>query len=176
MNTKPTFSRRDFIACSATGAALCTLGAGCQKSAERKTIPVGLQLYSVRKDCAEDFPGTVAKVAQMGYDGVEFAGYYDYTAKDLRKLLEDNGLKCCGTHAQWATLQDDQLAATIEYNKTIGNKYLIVPWLDPNTHTTKQAWLDTAKKFNELAEKVRPHGMMVGYHNHAHEFKPVDGG
>jgi len=106
---------------------------------------------------------------------VEFAGYYDYSAKDLRKLLDDNGLKCCGTHAQLDTLLGDNLPGTIEFNKIIGNKYLIVPWLDPKKYSSAEGWKNAADMFNELAKKVEPHKMQVGYHNHSHEFKPVDG-
>lgn len=139
----------------------------------KKEIPVGLQLYTVRKECEKDFPGTIAAVGKMGYAGVEFAGYYNTRAQDLRKILDDNGLKCCGTHTQLDTLLGDKLAGTIEYNKVIGNKFLIVPWLDPNKYTTKAAWLETAKVFNEIAEKVKAAGMVVGYHAHAGDFKPV---
>ena len=174
-------SRRDFLATTAASlAAAGIMGSGCMKEQTKATatprggIPVGLQLYSVRKDCEKDLPGTVAKVAKMGYEGVEFAGYYNYSAKDLRKILDNNGLRCCGTHTAWETLADDKLAATIEFNKTIGNKYLICPWLKPDEANAKQAWLTYAKRFTELAEKVRPHGMQVGYHNHAHDFAPVD--
>jgi len=168
-------SRRRFLAASASVAGLCT--AGCLETLQQKKrpIPVGLQLYSVRSECAKDLPGTIAKVAAMGYQGVEFAGYYDYPAAELRKMLDDNGLVCCGTHTQWNTLQGDALPATIEFNQVLGNPYLIVPWLDPNTHKTAQAWLDTAKAFNDVAAKLKPHGMYVGYHNHSHEFTPVDG-
>ncbi len=141
----------------------------------KKEIPVGLQLWTVRTECAKDFPGTIAAVAKMGYQGVEFAGYYERSAQDVRKMLDDNGLKCCGTHTQLDTLTGDNLAKTIEFNKVIGNKYLIVSWLDPKTHTTKASWLEVAKIFNDLAEKVKPEGMVVGYHAHAGDFKPIDG-
>jgi len=169
-------SRRRFLATSASIAGLCTAG-GCLENLlqKKQPIPVGVQLYSVRSECAKDLPGTLAKLAAMGYQGVEFAGYYDYSAQDLRKMLDDNGLVCCGSHTQWDTLQGDNLPATIEFNRILGNKYLIVPWLDPNKHKTAQAWLETAKAFNELAVKVKPYGMRVGYHNHSHEFTPVDG-
>lgn len=173
-------SRRDFLATTAASvAAAGIMGAGCMDEPMSKTgkdkIPVGLQLYSVRADCAKDLPGTVAKVAKMGYQGVEFAGYYDYKAEDLRKMLDDNGLVCCGTHTAMDTLSDANLAATIEFNRTIGNKYLIVPWLQPDESNPKQGWLKYAERFNVLAEKVKPHGMFVGYHNHAHDFAAVDG-
>ena len=111
----------------------------------------------------------------MGYEGVEFAGYYGRTAGQLRKMLDDNGLLCCGTHTGLDTLLGDNLAKTIEFNKTLGNKYLIVPGLAEKYRSSHQAWLETAKLFNELAEKVKPQGMLVGYHNHSAEFKAIDG-
>lgn len=138
-------------------------------------MPLGLQLYSVREDCQRDLPGTIAAVAKMGYRGVEFAGYYDRKAAELRKMLDGNGLVCCGTHTGLDTLLGDNLERTIEFNKILGNKYLVVPGLPEQNRNSHQAWLDTARLFNELAEKVKPHGMLVGYHNHSVEFKAMDG-
>ncbi|OHB61843.1 MAG: xylose isomerase [Planctomycetes bacterium RBG_13_60_9] len=146
-----------------------------QKTTAKRALPVGLQLYSVRSECAKDLPGTIAKVARMGYQGVEFAGYYDYKAADLRKMLDDNGLLCCGTHTAMDTLSDENLAATIDFNKTLGNKFLIVPWLQPEGDNPKATWLKYADRFNVLAEKVKLFGMYVGYHAHAHDFHPLDG-
>ncbi|GBC94923.1 Inosose dehydratase [bacterium HR16] len=140
-----------------------------------KRIPIAVQLYSVRDDCAKDLPGTLAAIAKMGYEGVEFAGYYGYSAKDLRKLLDDNGLKCCGTHIGINTLLGDELHRTIEFNQILGNKFLIVPGLPGEYTSSRKAWLDTAKLFNEIAAKVKPYKMRVGYHNHTSEFKPLDG-
>ena len=178
-------SRRGFMAKSVAAAALLTSGAyGAQKDQKKKKqaakqvkrqAPIGLQLYSVREDCKADLPGTIAAVGKMGYDGVEFAGYYDRSAQDLRKMLDDNGLVCCGTHTGLETLLEDNLAKTIEFNKILGNKYLIVPGLPEKNRSSHQAWLDSAKLFNELAEKVQPHGMLVGYHNHGVEFTAMDG-
>ena len=119
--------------------------------------------------------GTIAAVAKMGYKGVEFAGYYDRTAGQLRKMLDDNGLVCCGTHTGLDTLLGDNLRRTIEFNKILGNKCLVVPGLPGKYRSSHQAWLDTAKLFNELAEKVKPHEMLVGYHNHSIEFTAMDG-
>jgi len=171
-------SRRTFLkTTAATAAAACAVGSGCdgQLLGKSKKIPLGLQLYSVRTECQKDLPATIKTVADIGYQGVEFAGYYDYSAKDIRKLLDDNGLKCCGSHTQLDTLLGDNLPKTIEFNKIIGNKYLIVPWLDPKEYSSVEGWKKAADMFNELAEKVEPHKMMVGYHNHSHEFKAVDG-
>jgi sugar phosphate isomerase/epimerase len=108
----------------------------------------------------------------MGYKGVEFAGYHGRSAKELRKMLDDNGLVCCGTHTPYESILPDQLKATVEFNQTIGNKYLIVPWMEGKS---KQAWLDKAILFNEVAGKVKPDAMLVGYHAHAHDFDKFDG-
>ncbi len=111
----------------------------------------------------------------MGYQGVEFAGYFNRKAEELRKMLDDNGLKCCGTHLSLDALMADNLAGTIDFNKTLGNKLLIVPGLPPKRVATHEAWVENARIFTELAGKVKPHGMRVGYHNHQTEFKPLDG-
>src|SRR5256885_15948331 len=92
-------------------------------------IPIALQLYSVRHECEKDLPGVLKAVAAMGYDGVEFAGYYGRTAEELRRLLDDNGLRCAGTHTGLNTILGDELPKTIEFNPTMGNPYLIVPRL-----------------------------------------------
>ncbi|MHC4354153.1 MAG: sugar phosphate isomerase/epimerase family protein [Planctomycetota bacterium] len=178
-------SRRGLLAKSTAVAAMLATSAHAAPQDRQRTkrttrrgsgrAPIGLQLYSVRGECKRDLPGTIEAVAKMGYKGVEFAGYYNYTAKQLRKMLDDNGLKCCGTHTGMDTLLGDNLPKTIEFNKTIGNKYLIVPGLAGKYRESHQAWLDTAKLFNEIAEKVKPHDMLVGYHNHSVEFQAMDG-
>ena len=139
-------------------------------------IPVGLQLYSIRDECARDLPGSLRAVKEMGYDGVEFAGYYNYSAEDLRHLLDENGLQCCGTHTSFASLLDDQLPGTIEFNQALGNKYLIVPWLAEKYRDSSAAWLETAQQFNRIADQLEPLGMQTGYHNHDIEFQPIAGG
>jgi sugar phosphate isomerase/epimerase len=171
-------TKREFLKLGAVGVvAACT---GCKSmsglaGAGKKKIPVGVQLYSVRNECQKDLPGTIRAVAKMGYKGVEFAGYYDRDAKTLRKLLDDSGLVCCGTHTAIDTLLGDALPKTIEFNKTIGNKFLIVPSLPEKYRASRKDWQKTAELFNELADKVKPHGMRVGYHNHNVEFTPMDG-
>jgi sugar phosphate isomerase/epimerase len=129
----------------------------------------------VRGECEKDLVGTVQAVAKMGYKGVEFAGYYGRDAKTLRKLLDDVGLKCCGTHIGLNTLLGTELERTVEFNRTLGNRFLIVPGLDRKYTSSKRAWQETADLFSELAEKVKPHDMRVGYHNHTIEFQPLEG-
>lgn len=169
-------TRREFLKQSAVSAA-AAWAAGCATGSGRAggKIPIALELYSVRKECAQDTAGTIQAVAKMGYRGVEFAGFYGKDAKTLRKILDDCGLKCCGSHTPLPDLLGDKLQKTIEFNQTLGNKFLIVPGLPKDRTASRQAWLDTAKLFNELSDKVAPQGMCVGYHNHTIEFKPFDG-
>jgi sugar phosphate isomerase/epimerase len=138
-------------------------------------IPIGLQLYSVREDCARDLPGTLDAVARMGYVAVEFAGYYNRNAQELRKMLDERGLKCCGTHTGFNTIVGDELPRTIEFNQTLGNRFLIVPGLPEERRKSRAAWRETAQMMNEAADRAAPAGMKVGYHNHGVEFQPMDG-
>jgi sugar phosphate isomerase/epimerase len=138
-------------------------------------IPVALQLYSVREECARDLPGTLAAVADMGYEGVEFAGYHGRSAGELRKTLDLFGLKTAGTHVSINALLGEELQRTIDFNRALGNRFLIVPWLPEEMRSSKAQWLKTAQLMNEIAKKTKPQGMRVGYHNHAFEFQPIDG-
>jgi sugar phosphate isomerase/epimerase len=170
-------SRRDFLHSTAIGAAGTALGlglAGCSTTmtAHKKKIPVGLELYSVRNECQADFPGTLAAVSKIGFKAVEFAGYWGRSAKEVKKMLDDNGLITCSTHTQYADLQPDKLDATIEFNQIIGNKILICPWM---TAKSKDEWLAKAREFNALADKLKSHGMWTGYHAHAHDFEKFEG-
>ena len=164
-------SRRSFVKTSAIGAAALGLNLPSLLAADKK-IPVGLQLYSVRQDCEKDLPKVIETVAKIGYKGVEFAGYYNRKANELRKLLDDSGLVCCGTHTPLETIKPENLNATIEFNRTLGNKFLIVPWMDPKT---KEGWLEMVKLFNAQAPKVKAEKMLIGYHAHAHDFNKIDG-
>jgi len=140
---------------------------------EKRKPSLGVQLYSVRKDCAKDLPGTLNAVGKIGYKAVEFAGYYERDAKALRKLLDDAGLKCCGSHIHIPDLTGAELEKTVEFNKTIGNVNLMVASMPPKK--TKDDWEKAADFLSEVAAKVKPQGMRVGYHNHGVEFTPING-
>jgi sugar phosphate isomerase/epimerase len=167
------FSRRDVLRSGAAAAVSMAIPSWV-RSAEVKKLPIGLELYSVRNQLPADFTGTIEAIGKMGYQGVEFAGYYGWDKKpsELRKLLDDNGLKCCGTHTALNTLQGDNLKRTIELHKTLGNKFLICPQLSGRT---AQRWLDNAKMFNEISQRAGEQGMLVGYHSHAPDFRKYDG-
>src|SRR6516225_10225764 len=167
-------NRRIFLERGATVVAVA-FGAGltgCATLGGRKKVPVGVQLYSLRDQCRTNLPGMLETVSQIGYKGVEFAGYHGRTAQQLRQMLDDNGLVACGTHTPYESVLPDKLKETIEFNHIIGNKFLIVPSMSAHS---KDEWLTKAKLFNELADQVKPEGMWVGYHAHAHDFQKFDG-
>ena len=130
-------------------------------------IPLAVQLYSVRHQAADNLPHTLAAIKAMGYEGVEFAGWYGHDAKTLRQWLDDNGLRCAGAHVGIETLRQDHRSASIEFALELGNPYLIVPWLPAQT---TQEWIDAARELSEIAESLRSHGLHTGYHNHDKEF------
>ena len=134
-------------------------------------IPVALQLYSVRNEMAEDVPGTLKAVAQMGYEGVDFAGYHHTSAQDLRAMLDDLGLRMGGTHLQLDALLGDELQRTIEFEQILGNPYLVVASVPEARRESRDAWLETCELLNSVAETLGPLGMYTGYHNHGWEFQ-----
>jgi sugar phosphate isomerase/epimerase len=183
-------SRRNMLRLGAGAAALMAVGAGARgeepaagvpepsaeppkPSGKFKKVPIGLQLYSVRQDFEEDPPGVLKAIGEMGYEAVEFAGYVNRTAEDLRKMLDQSGLKCCGTHTNLDTLQGDALKSTIEFNRILGNKHLIVPGLTGSYLSSEENILKTARIFTELSDKCKEEGMRVGYHSHDADFRKI---
>ena len=172
--------RREFLKVVAAGAGAGLVGlerlagSGRLDAAAPKAIPVGVQLYSVREEAAKNLPRVLEAIGKMGYKGVEFAGYYGWEKdpKSLRKLLDDNGLKCCGTHTDLATVTGDSLEATAELHHILGNRFLIVPSLAAED---VRGWEELAGTFNDIALKAATLGMRVGYHAHAGDFKKLGG-
>jgi len=143
-------------------------------AAEHKIDKVGVQLYTVRDLMKDDFDGTIAKVAKVGYKEVEFAGYFGRTGKQVRAVLDKNGLTAPSTHVQWDEL-DDKFPSVIETSKEIGLKYIICPWIPEEIRKSPDIWKQAADKFNKCGEASKKAGMQFGYHNHWFEFLPVDG-
>ena len=175
MTTKNGIPRRDVLRMGAAGAAAAWAATRAKLGFAAGKVPIGLQLYSIRKDCEKDLSGSLKAVKGFGYEAVEFAGYYGQTATEMRKLLDANGLKCCGTHTGLDTLEGDALAKTIEYNETIGNRLLIVPGIPEERRKTADDWKELAALFDSIADKAAPAGMRVGYHNHNVEFVAMGG-
>lgn len=164
------FSRRSFMKAGAVAVAAAPVlsQAGMLIPGKRKP-KVGVQLYSVRELCKKDLVGTIAGIKEIGYAGVEFAGYYGKSAKELRQLIDDNGLLACGTHTGMGSIKPDKIQATIEFNQILGNKYLIVPHI--GKLKTEDDCKRVAAEFSAAAATAKEAGMYVGYHNHQHEFK-----
>lgn len=139
------------------------------------SLPISLQLYSLRDDAPKDFPGILGKVAEMGYEAVEFAGYHGHSASELRSVLDANGLKCSGTHTMLKALEDD-FDGTLEIHATLGTKNIIIPWLPLELHSTAEATLVLSKVLTEMTHKVEAAGFRLGFHAHDADMKPLDDG
>lgn len=175
-------SRREFIK---TGIG-CALGLGAGErflsAAEAAgKLPIGFQLYTARGEFGRDVPGTLKKLAGIGYKGVEFWGYggtpnvyQQYTAKELRKLLDEIGLRCCGMHLELKALLGDNLRRTIDNNRELGNEYLNVAGAKEKMESDAGI-SELAGILNDAAEKCRPHRLRVGYHAHPFDFVKLDG-
>lgn len=135
------------------------------------TMPVAVQLYTLREETSKDFIGTLKKVADIGYKGVEFAGFADIKAEDMRKALDELGLKAVGSHTGIELLRDN-FEAVVEYNLKIGNKYIIVPWAAAEG---KEGYEKLARELGEIGQKLKQRGLQLCYHNHDHEFQIFDG-
>lgn len=168
------YSRRDFLKYTA-GAYAAASVAGFRTAPSSRVIPIGTQLYCVRHELAEDVPGTIGALAEMGYEAVEFADYFDLSAAQWRKLLDAHGLACCGTHIHLETLLGDELKKTVAFNQILGNRNLILRWLPEERRTSKDALLKMCDTFNEISEQLKPHNMRVGYHNHGYIFDKFEG-
>jgi sugar phosphate isomerase/epimerase len=137
-----------------------------------KKIPVGLELYSVRNELKQDLNGTVRAVAKMGYEVVEFfSPYYSWTeqqTKDMRKLLDDLGIKCLSTHNDAKNFQADNLAKTRDLNLILGAKYAVMA--SAGRPQGVAGWTAVAETLNRATDSWKSAGLRTGYHNHQLEF------
>lgn len=163
-------SRRSFLAL--LGAAPLTFAAPA-----RQKIPVGLELYSVRDELGKDLMGTVRAVAKMGYEVVEFySPYHDWTpgyAKEVRKLLNDLGIRCLSTHNSANALSVEGLNKAIDLNQILGSKFIVTA--SASHGKGLDGWKMVADDLSRASEKLVPLGMRAGFHNHTLEFTPLNG-
>jgi sugar phosphate isomerase/epimerase len=166
--------RRSFL--STCGAAL--LGAACSRAGntlpDRRLDRIGVQLYTVRRDLARDFDGTLSRIAEIGYREVEFAGYHGKSAGEVRAILTRLGLAAPASHVsldEFRREADRTIAASTE----VGHRYLVVPWIDPSERRSLDDYRRIAEELNRIGEKVRTAGMQLGYHNHDFELATVEG-
>jgi sugar phosphate isomerase/epimerase len=170
MDERHTLSRRSFLGMAGVLPAAWSLARALPAFAATK-IPVALQLYSIRNDCKANFDGALEQAAAMGFEGVEFAGYYGYTtnAAGLAAKLKALNLKAEGTHVRMDMLRGDALKSTIDFHQAIGCRFLVVPG-DP-AFTDPEKSKAFADEMNAVAATLKPLGMATGYHNHVNEFK-----
>jgi sugar phosphate isomerase/epimerase len=165
-------SRRTFLAMSAT------LPFALKASAA-SSIPVGLELYSVRKELQRDPQATVRAVAKMGYQCVEFyAPYFQWSedeTKQMRKLLDDLGIRCYSTHNDSSNVNTENIAKARDRNLILGCKYVVVASSHPQP-TELDGWKTVADMLNSADDQLAKSGLHAGYHNHEPEFTPIGGG
>src|SRR5579859_1926577 len=170
MHSVRSISRRSLLALTGAAPVFSTASKG-------KRIPVGLELYSVREELKQNLMGTVRAVAKMGYEDVEFySPYFQWTdaqAKEVRKLLDDLGIRCLSTHNDFQSFEPAGLPRAIELNQIIGSKIIVMA--SAGRVNGLDGWKTVAERLNQAAEKLKPLGLRSGYHNHEAEFKPVDG-
>jgi sugar phosphate isomerase/epimerase len=170
MVSQASISRRGFLAAAAAAPFVLATPAG-------KGIPIGIELYSVRDEMTRDTMATVRAIAKMGYEVVEFYGpYYAWTpdmAKDIRKLMDDTGIRCNSTHNDARNLRPEGIQKAIDLNKIIGSKYVVVA--SAGRVEGLDGWKALGESLSKAMETLRPVGLSSGYHNHQVEFKPLDG-
>src|SRR5262245_27146163 len=185
-NPKPSvvmqITRRQFIK-SGLGCALgVTLNQTTSPAASQgKKISIGFQLYTVRGEFSRNVPATLKSLAELGYKSVEFWGYggtpnvyQQYSAAQLRKLLDEHGLKCCGMHLDLKALAKENLNQTIENNRTLGSEYLNVAAAKEKMGS-ENSIAELADFLNQVAAECRSHKMTVGYHAHNFDFVKING-
>lgn len=133
----------------------------------------GIQMYSLRDITANDLKGALKTVAEQGYKYIEFAGFFDNSAEDVKAWLDEYGLICSGTHTGIAPITEENIAETIKYHQTIGCTNLIVPGADWSTEEKMNYNIEV---MNKAAPVLKAAGITLGYHNHSHEFLPTSYG
>lgn len=147
------------------------------KASASSSVPVGLELYSVRDELKKDPEGTVRAVAQMGYQCVEFyAPYFEWSegqTKQMRKALDDLGVRCYSTHNDEKYFSAENINRARDLNLILGSKYMVQAYSDPKP--SLDAWKAVADRLNSAADALESSGLKPGYHNHDAEWKPVNG-
>jgi len=139
-----------------------------------KDFKLGIQLYSVRDDMEKDMEGTLKALSEMGYEVVEFAGYFGKSAKEVKALLDKYNLECVSVH-QNINIFDEQGQAAVDYQKEIGVKYSVIPSYPIEKLYGGDTWEETKERFTKMSNLLKNSGIELYYHNHDYEFKKVNG-
>ncbi len=134
-----------------------------------KKFPVALQLYSVRDNMAEDFEGTLKKVKALGFDGVEFAGLFDKSADEVKRLVEEIGLTPISAHVPYDAMVNDTEKVLSDYAK-IGCKFVVIPYMTEEYRPGAEKFDELIVGIKKIGAKAKEMGMTLLYHNHDFEF------
>jgi sugar phosphate isomerase/epimerase len=167
-------SRREVVRALGSAAAAMALPAWRVSEGVDKLGKIGMQLYTVRDQLKADFDGTLRRVAAIGYREVEFAGYMGRTPAQVKASLKRAHLSAPAAHLDIETLEKDW-GTTVEAAHTVGHEYLVVAWIDADRRVSLDDYRRVADTFNQLGRQARAAGLQFAYHNHAFEFKPIDG-
>jgi sugar phosphate isomerase/epimerase len=170
-------SRREFLA-TIGGAAFgiaCGRTAGSRANAPvRRLDRLGVQLYTLRDLAAKDLAGTLAQVAQIGYKEVEFAGYHGKSAREVRAMLDANGLTAPSAHIGLEIIEKNA-AQVFDDARVVGHEYITVPFLMPDQRRTLDDFRRISTRLNQAGRAASEAGLKVAYHNHDFELKAIDG-
>ncbi|WP_444685404.1 sugar phosphate isomerase/epimerase family protein [Alkalicoccus luteus] len=137
------------------------------------TLPVAVQLFTLREEAEQDFKGTLREVAKVGYEGVEFAGFGGLTADEVKDLLEETGLKPAASHVPIDQLRDN-LDDTIAFHQAIGCTRLVCPYLDEEDRDSITAYEAVIGDLRRIAAACSKEGISLSYHHHDFELKPIE--
>lgn len=164
-------NRRTFLESSI--ALMLTSGHRSGAEATHKIDRIGVQLYTVRDLMKDDFEGTIAKVAQIGYHEAEFAGYFDHAPKEIRAILERNGLTAPSEHVGYDILEK-KWPETLEAAHIVGHNYIVCPSVPSVFRNQADGWKRIGEEFNKFGEASQTAGIQFAYHNHTFEFEPSE--
>ena len=167
----PRMNRRTFIHSSVVTAAVTSLSSRAFSSPPHQIDKVGVQLYTVRDSMKTDVPGTIAKVAAIGYKEVEFAGYFNLSPKEITGILKQNGLTAPSGHVPYDTVEKHWPEA-LDTAHQIGQSYLVCPWIDDKLRQSPDGYKQVADVFNKAGEAGKKASIQFCYHNHYWEFEP----
>ena len=135
---------------------------------------IGIQLYTLRRDFQRDVEGTLAKVAEIGFREVEFAGYPQGTGSSLSAMLKRYGLTAPSSHVRYQAIRTEW-SRVLDEAAAVGQRYVVVPSIPGEERRSADDWKRVAALFNRAGEEARARRLQFGYHNHDFEFAPVDG-
>ena len=146
-----------------------------QTEVKEAALPVGLQLYTVRGDMEKDFKGTLQKVKELGYDGVEFAGLFDNTPEQVKAMCAEIGLNPISAHVPLADMLADVDKVIADY-KAIGCEYIVVPYVTEERRPGGELFKQMVEEIRTIGQKCKEAGLVLLYHNHDFEFAKTETG